>query len=152
MDPLYPRDLKPLVSEENLPLVRKCLLGMFQHCHSPESKKAFRKLCTELLGSPLETERLLGPEDPSYQNYLSHYRVTRHSLSGGPTELPGQVVIGLFDLDSDIISVVAKFDRLAHGAYEVYSMDNRQTIQLDSLGDGSAAYTLRSFKATPIKQ
>lgn len=59
---LYPKELKPLVSADQLPLVKKVMLEAYQASTSEVEKRSIRTLCTELIGSPLETEKLLGAE------------------------------------------------------------------------------------------
>lgn len=57
---MYPPEHKQRVGDQHLAVVKKEILEAYMVCSTPTAKRAIRALCTTLIGSPMETERLLG--------------------------------------------------------------------------------------------
>lgn len=119
-----------------MPLVKGYLRSAYMACDNSISRSAIRRLSIELIGSPMEAERLFGLEED-----INVYTIRKHT--GASSDEIGVMNATYSSSDEYILSCIRKVDPLVDNhKYEVWSIDRDDSIFLDNVYTAEPMYTL----------
>jgi len=117
-------------------MVKKYLHSAYMACDNSISRAAIRNLCIELLGSPMEAERLFGVEED-----VNVYTIRKHGSNS--TENIGVMNAKISSSNEYLLSCIRKYDPTVDSAqYEVWAINRDDAIFLDNIATAEPSYTL----------